>query len=188
MHDGDEFIDYYEVLQVDPRCDIKIIEGAYRHFAKIYHPDHQNTSNASLFALVVDAYNTLKFAEKRAEYDTLYYSKKKAGPFVLDTPLGSDTALSDATMQQNILLFLYKRKRENFAEAGVGAYYIQQHFGCTDDNFEFHIWYLKSKGYVEITERGTLSITVMGVDHVISLHQRRSVEKLLTDQSHDPEN
>lgn len=183
MSDAQEFVDYYEILQVKPNCDIKIIESAYRHFAKIYHPDHEETASVEMFALVIDAYNTLKFPEKRAEYDRLYSALKQGGSGRADPIISSEVALSDAALQRNILMLLYKARRENFGEGGIGAYVIQERFGCSDDVFDFHLWYLKSKGLVEVTEQGKLAITVNGVDHVISMHQPRAPDRLLTDQS-----
>jgi curved DNA-binding protein len=185
MSDTQEFIDYYAILQVRPNCDIKLIEGAYRHFAKIYHPDHEKTADVERFAVVIDAYNTLKFPHKRAEYDQLHQRHRQDPSAPPEPIVSSETALSDAALQRNILMFLYKARRENFQANGVGPYTMQEHFHCTDDNFAFHIWYLKSKGFLEVTEHGTLAITVDGVDHVISLHQPKAPDRLLTDQSQE---
>lgn len=185
MPDSHEFVDYYEILQVAPNCDLKLIESAYRHFAKIYHPDHEVTADVDRFAAVIDAYNTLKFPEKRAQYDALYRARREGlVSDAADEALAhSSTALSDAALQTNILLYLYKARREDFRSGGVGAYTIQHHFGCEDAAFEFHVWYLKAKGWLEVTEHGTLAITVEGVDHVLALHQPRLPDKLLTDQT-----
>ena len=54
---------------------------------------------------------------------------------------------------------------------------------CSDENFEFYIWYLKAKNFIEITEQGTLEITIQGVDHVISTSRATKAEKLLITQS-----
>lgn len=183
MPDSHEFVDYYDILQVNPNCDVKIIESAYRHLAKIYHPDHEETADVSRFTSVIEAYNALKFPDKRENYDIIYKSRKGQDSFVSEPVVSSEIAISDAVVQKNILSYLYKRKRENFSELGVAPYYIQHQFDCFDEIFNFHIWYLKSKGFVEATEQGTLSITALGVDHVISIHQPANVDKYLTDQS-----
>jgi curved DNA-binding protein len=183
MSEAQEFIDYYEILQVRPDCDLKLIEGAYRHFAKIFHPDHELTADVERFSVVIDAYNTLKFPQKRAEYDLLYQRRKQQPGEAPEPIVSSETALSDAALQKNILMFLYKARRENFHSAGIGPFALQEHFRCSDDNFAFHVWYLKSKGFLEVTEHGTLAITVDGVDHVIALHQPKAPDRLLTDQS-----
>jgi curved DNA-binding protein len=183
MSDTDEFTDYYEVLQVDAHCDIKMIESAYRHLAKIYHPDHEKTADVERFSAVIDAYNTLKFPRKRAEYDLLYQRHKKNPAAPPEPIVSSETALSDAALQRNILMYLYKSRRENFHAEGVGPFTLQDHFGCSDENFAFHVWYLKSKAFLEVTEHGTLAITADGVDHVIALHEAKVPDRMLTDQS-----
>ncbi|MDE2436933.1 MAG: DnaJ domain-containing protein [Sphingomonadales bacterium] len=187
MPDSLPFVDYYEVLQVNPNCDIKIIESAYRHFAKIFHPDHAETADSDRFTAVIEAYNILKFPDKRAAYDVVYNSNTEGRVLSSEqeSHITEETAISDAETQKNILLYLYRRKRENFRDHGVAGFYIQQMFSCSDDTLDFHTWYLKSKGYVEITEQGTLSITVEGVDHILSMHQPRTPERLLP--AHTPE-
>jgi curved DNA-binding protein len=57
---------------------------------------------------------------------------------------------------------------------------------CSDEHFEFHTWYLKAKGFIEITEQGTLAITIQGVDHVIDISRTNMMEKLLIAQSSNP--
>jgi hypothetical protein len=47
---------------------------------------------------------------------------------------------------------------------------------------EFHVWYLKEKGWIKRIESGTLAITLEGVDRANTEH--RSITKFLTDQSH----
>lgn len=184
MPDREPFIDFYEVLQVNPHCDLKMIENAYRHLAKIYHPDHEKTADVDRFSAVIDAYNVLKFPEKRARYDEVYRQRKGYAETPADAAIVSgDVALGDAALQRNILMYLYKARRENFRGNGIGAYVLQEHFGCGDDAFEFHVWYLRSKGFIEVTEAGTLAITVEGVDHVISLHQTAEPQRLVTDRS-----
>jgi len=45
---------------------------------------------------------------------------------------------------------------------------------------------LKAKGLIEITEHGTLAITIEGVDHVIAMSQTVMREKLLIGRTIDP--
>jgi curved DNA-binding protein len=187
MDEGQEFIDYYNVLQVNPNCDAKILESAYRYLAKMYHPDHAETANVEKFSQVTEAYKVLRDPAKRATYDRSYFlgTDRPLNSFPLENDLESDeeTALSDAELHERILLTLYKRRREHAYDAGVVGWFIQQMLQCSDDNFEFHVWYLKSKGLLEITEQGTLAITIKGVDHVISMSRSHASEKLLIGQS-----
>ncbi|HEX5645072.1 MAG TPA: DnaJ domain-containing protein [Erythrobacter sp.] len=186
MESGREFIDYYAVLQVSPSADAKILEKAYRHFAQMYHPDHAKTADIEKFQAVIEAYNVLRNAEKRAAYDTLYKSEKKRNFHSFarneETWIDEQDALSDEEMHQKMLFYLYKKRREYPDDPGVIGYHIQQIIGCSEESFDFHVWYLKSKGFINVTEHGTLAITVEGVDHVIAMSRTIEAEKLLIGQ------
>jgi curved DNA-binding protein len=67
-----EFKDYYKVLGVEPGADDAAIKSAYRKLARKYHPDVSKEKDAEQqFKEVAEAYDVLKTAEKRAEYDEL---------------------------------------------------------------------------------------------------------------------
>ena len=67
-----EFKDYYNVLDVEPDADAKTIKTAYRKLARKYHPDVNPEKGAEeKFKQVAEAYQVLKNAESRAEYDEL---------------------------------------------------------------------------------------------------------------------
>ncbi|QQN37386.1 curved DNA-binding protein (plasmid) [Rahnella aceris] len=67
-----EFKDYYAVMGVEPTASQKEIKTAYRRLARKYHPDVSSETDAeSKFKEVAEAYEVLKDAEKRTEYDEL---------------------------------------------------------------------------------------------------------------------
>ena len=67
-----EFKDYYKILDVDPKADSKAIKVAYRKLARKYHPDVSDHHDAEAqFKEVTEAYEVLKDAAKRAEYDEI---------------------------------------------------------------------------------------------------------------------
>lgn len=180
--------DYYALLQVSPTCDTRILEIAYHYFAKRYHPDHDETADLERFNKVREAYATLKDPEKRAAYDRTRVHGAQANGFTLDAGLDPDDqgALSDAQIHQKILSHLYKRRREYSKEPGAAAWLLQELLDCTDDEFAFHAWYLKSKGWIVATEQGTLAITVEGVDHVIQQSRDNLTEKIVIAQLERP--
>src|SRR5690349_19367850 len=190
MENEQAFVDYYKVLQVHPNCDAKLLERAYRFFAKLYHPDHTETADIERFTEVTEAYAVLRDGGKRAVYDRLYFARTNGTvdrpPSAEELAIDESAAVSDADIHERILLSLYKRRRENAREPGVGGWLLQEMLGCSDDNFEFHVWYLKSKGFVEITEQGTLAVTIQGVDHVIATCRTTLSEKLLIGQADTP--
>ncbi|WOJ93736.1 DnaJ C-terminal domain-containing protein [Congregibacter variabilis] len=67
-----EFKDYYKILGVDPKADSKEIKAAYRKLARKTHPDLNPGPEAeNEFKAISEAYEVLKSAERRAEYDEL---------------------------------------------------------------------------------------------------------------------
>ncbi|GAA4712066.1 J domain-containing protein [Sphingomonas lutea] len=184
----DSFKDYYRILQVAPDCDVKALEAAYRRLAKIYHPDHTVTADPAKFSEITEAYKTLRDPEKREGFDSSYAGYAQPH-FTCDQGeaenLAGFQALRDADDHTKILVFLYKRRRDDASNPGVVGYYLQDYLGCTHEHFEFHKWYLKEKGFIQITEQGTLAITIQGVDEVISTSRTARVEKLLIANSAD---
>ena len=191
------FINYYDILQVSPDCDIKILEAAYRHLAKMYHPDHVETADVTKFNEVIEAYRILRNPTQRAEYDLQHAAnvrdrsfgdeKKHQSTVEIDSGHNDISALDDANIHAKILMLLYKKRRESAREVGFGGFYLQEILQCSDENFEFHVWYLKAKGFIELTEQGTWAITIQGVDHVIATSQTTEKEKLRITQMGNPE-
>ncbi|MEZ5503444.1 MAG: curved DNA-binding protein [Halioglobus sp.] len=77
-----EFKDYYQILGVKPDADSKDIKAAYRKLARKYHPDMNPDKGAEeKFKEVAEAYEALKDAGRRAEYDELRQYRDRAGGF-----------------------------------------------------------------------------------------------------------
>lgn len=179
MDENRPFIDYYAVLRVHPECDARTLEIAYRRLAQLYHPDHSESADIDQFRAATEAYRALKNHAKRLAYDARYTAHTGYQFASADAILAEErAALSDADVHAAALMALYKRRRERAREPGMGAYELQTLIDCGEDAFDFHVWYLKSKGLIETTDAGTLAITVAGVDHVISTSRAASQEKL----------
>ena len=77
-----DFKDYYKVLGLEPGADDKAVKAAYRKLARKYHPDVSKEKDAeNQFKDVAEAYEVLKSAEKRAEYDELRKYAQQGRPF-----------------------------------------------------------------------------------------------------------
>lgn len=75
-----EFKDYYSILGVDSTASAAEIKTAYRRLARKYHPDVSKEKEAEArFKAVNEAYEVLKDAQKRQEYDRLKASGYRPG-------------------------------------------------------------------------------------------------------------
>jgi len=68
---------FYEVLGVKPDALAGDIKKKFRQLAITYHPDHNETGDASIFALVARAYECLSNEQKRSEYNKMLLIEKK---------------------------------------------------------------------------------------------------------------
>ena len=67
-----DFKDYYKLLEVDAKATPEDIKKAYKRLARRFHPDVSKEKDAEQkFKEVAEAYEVLKDADKRAEYDQL---------------------------------------------------------------------------------------------------------------------
>jgi curved DNA-binding protein len=77
-----DFKDYYKELGRESGADDKAGKAAYRKLARKYHPDVSKEKDAEdKFKEVAEAYEVLKSAEKRAEYDERLKYAQQGRPF-----------------------------------------------------------------------------------------------------------
>lgn len=70
---------YYQILQVDQKASIEVIEKVYKTLVKKYHPDLQSEENKSnneeILKDINEAYETLSDPDKRQAYDEMLMQK-----------------------------------------------------------------------------------------------------------------
>ncbi len=163
----ESLLDYYEILQISPNADQETIDRIYRLLAKRHHPDNGSTGDADKFDIITKAYRVLSEPESRQEYDASY---KASSHGELKDPLNalpSEGAETDRKIYQAILCILYGARRRDTMNPGVGIVQLEKLVGCDEKYLEFHIWYLKEKGWIQRLENGGFAITASGVDAVI---------------------
>jgi len=159
-----EFVDYYELLQLSPNADAETIERIFRHLAKKYHPDNTDCADNGRFVQIVEAHRTLADPEARAGYDVRYqeYWNRK---WRLAAEASNGSALGDDKVtRERLLSLLYVQRRRSMKSPGMGEHEMAHLLGTPPELVEFHLWYLKAKGWVERLENGHLGITAPGVD------------------------
>ncbi len=166
MENG-SFIDCYEILQVSPNADRETIERVYRLLARRYHPDNGQTGDSIKFDALTKAYRILSDPEKRAGFDAKYESMRadRWNNFIkMPASNGGD---EDKKVYQGILSLLFTARKRDASRAGVGIVELERLLGVPEKHLEFHIWYLKEKGWIQRDENGGFAITVNGVDTVL---------------------
>jgi curved DNA-binding protein len=173
------FIDYYEILQLSPSAEFEMIERVYRMLAKRYHPDNRLTCNGEKFNMLVKAYKVLSDPEQRAGYDLTYEKERALAWKLFDESSPSEGVDADRRIQRGILSLLYVTRRRDASNPGVGIIELERLLGCPEKHLEFHIWYLKEKGWIERTDAGRFAITAEGVDSVTEQNTLLRKDRLL---------
>jgi curved DNA-binding protein CbpA len=183
MKDSD-FVDYYEVLEISPNANSGTIERMFRYLATRYHPDNRDTGDRPRFDGILEAHKTLRDPVKRAQYDIQHKNRLDFRSRLVEEASNSQGIAQDLDIQNKVLAILYVRRRQSVYDPGIGALELERLSGCPTEHLEFHVWYLKEKGWVERTANGHFAITAEGVDRANSEHHRETAKTLLTDQSH----
>jgi curved DNA-binding protein CbpA len=164
------FVDYYELLQVSANADEDTIHRVFRHLAKRYHPDAPGQRDAEHFNLLVEAHRTLTNAEARAAYDAKYERYWNSTWKVVAEAADDRGFIDDADVRGRLLVLFYVQRRRSMRQPGMGDMQLARLVGTPPEHLEFHLWYLKEKGWIERTETGLYAVTAEGVDQV---EQRR---------------
>jgi curved DNA-binding protein len=174
------FNDYYEILQLSPNADQDTIERVYRLMAKKYHPDSVHGGDGEKFRHVSDAFQVLSDPVKRAGYDASYDRECSERFQSLYAKSDSHEPHEDRKIQKGILSLLYSARRRDASNPGVGTYELERLLGTPEKHLEFHVWYLKEKGWIQRTETGQLAITASGVDEAMKNGNHNGEKHLLT--------
>ena len=160
-------MDCYEILQVSTNADRETIERVYRLLARRYHPDNSRTGDVDKFDTLTKAYRILSDPEKRAGFDAKYDSIRadRWNLFIKMSP--SNGGDEDKKIYQGILSLLFTARKRDASRAAVGIVELEKLLGVPEKHLEFHIWYLKEKGWIQRDESGGFAITVNGVDTVL---------------------
>lgn len=171
--------DHYEVLQLSPRADQTTIQRVFRHLAKRYHPDNQESGDADRFKQVMDAFEVLSDPARRAQYDARYQDLREAHWRIFDQETAGNDVVADRRLRDALLSILYTARRNDAERPGLGVIELERLLGCPEQHMRFHLWYLKQNGWIERTESGTYAVTASGVDQVLDRGGPMQLGKLL---------
>ena len=157
--------DYYETLGVSPNADQETIQAIYRFLAKRYHPEKAQTRDGKTFLRVRKAYRILSDPDRRSRFDSKHRSLGLHGQRRVKAKSPMDLE-EDEYLRRALLWLLYRCRREDVHLPSLGVLHLERDLGYSEGELEFHLWYLKQKGWVERTDAGGYAITADGVDRV----------------------
>lgn len=173
------FTDYYELLQLSPNADEDTIHRVFRHLAKKYHPDHESSADPDRFRQLLDAHKTLTDPEARAGYDAKYQEYWNRKWKVASEASEGGAFSADRETRERLLSLLYVQRRRDMRAPGLGEYELARLLRTPVELVEFHLWYLREKGWVTRLETGHLAISAHGVDQIEEGRLRLSDDRLL---------
>jgi curved DNA-binding protein CbpA len=195
--EAESFVDYYEAMGLIPSASQEAIALRFRSLARRFHPDNAITGNRAKFETILQANFILRDRNRRSQYHKENSHRLPPLPAEdehvaegLRDALHDDADAEfvdglgidkDTVIQNNLLTMLYLQRRRNIKEPGIGNAELERLSGCSHEHLEFHIWYLREKGWIARGEDGLLAITVDGVDRAAHIYQTE--QRLITDQS-----
>jgi len=166
-------------MQVSPNADEDTIQQIFRHLAKKWHPDHQH-GDPERFKLLAEAHRTLMNPERRAAYDLRYQKFWETKWNLAADASTSQGFVDDSEVREGLLSLYYVQRRSKMDDPGLGEMEVARLMRIPIHLIDFHIWYLKEKGWIQRLESGQFAITASGVDQVEKGRLRLNPDRLLT--------
>ena len=178
---GPQFVDYYELLQLSTNADEDTIHRVFRHLAKKHHPDAPGGGDRDRFDRLVEAHATLTDPQRRAAYDAKYERYWNQTWKVASEAADGQALFDDAAIRERMLTLFYVQRRQNMRQPGIGEHEVARLIGSPVEHVEFHVWYLREKGWIQRLESGMLALTAEGVDQIEKQREREAATPRITD-------
>lgn len=181
MNDCD-FIDFYDLLGLEPDADLRAIEHAFRTLARRYHPDNRETGDRERFELILRAHDTLRDPVERVRYDIEHDRNVRRETIIIEECVEDTGVGDDLEIQRRMLTLFYGRRRRDVREPGIGDAELASLLGRPIEHIEFNLWYMEEKRWIRKLETGAFAITAEGVDRASHEHEARQERRRLTMQ------
>jgi hypothetical protein len=164
MRTPDDFIDYYEVLQISPKADNETIHRVFRMQAARYHPDNKQTGNAERFRMLSRIYETLVDPKRREQYDIRRQLREPGSIPVFGLAEFVAGIEGEVNRRLGVLCLLYKRRRSNPDHPALSLLQLEFLMDFPREHLMFTVGYLREKNYIRIVENSDFQVTADGVD------------------------
>lgn len=182
MSENHQNLDFYEILELSPNASQDTVDRMFRFLAQRYHPDRGETANVEKFDQIVKAHNVLRDPEKRAAYDIKHKKNSEYQWTLVEDAGDMDGFENDAVIQERVLSVMYVKRKRDMYNPGCGIMELERLTGCPREMLDFHLWYLREKGWITRMEDGLLAISAEGVDKTLAEHHAVVANKLITNQ------
>lgn len=162
----DNFIDYYELMQISPNAEQETVQRVYRMLAARYHPDNPESGDTDRFLLLNEAYKVLSEPDARAAYETTYATRHLEPLDVFNLKEFAAGIDGESNRRMGILCLLYNRRRADADNPGISLLEFETLMSFPREHLEFTLWYLKERGFLRQGEESDFLITAVGVDYV----------------------
>jgi curved DNA-binding protein CbpA len=188
--------DHYETLQVSVNAEPDTIHRVYRLLAQRFHPDNQETGNATRFRAITEAYTVLSDPERRAGYDAVHRQHRRERWRLVSKGTQAENDFEiEQLVRLTVLEVLYTRRRLEPEAPGLFITELEELTGRPREHLEFTMWFLVQKHLAQRSDNSRLVITAEGVEHLEANYQTNLGQRLLrarNDPSHsqpsmDPE-
>ena len=164
MRTPDDFIDYYEVLQISPKADVETIHRVFRMQAARFHPDNKQTGNADRFMMLSRIYETLVDPKRREQYDARRRMREPGSIPVFGLAEFVAGIEGEVNRRLGVLCLLYKRRRSNPDHASLSLLQLEFLMEFPREHLMFTVGYLREKDLIRIVENSDFQITADGID------------------------
>ena len=160
----DDFVDYYEVLQISPNAHPETIHRVYRLLAQHYHPDNKETGDVEAFTLVLDGYRVLTDLERRAAYDVEHKLVSGLKWKIFDQTSAVQGIEGEKRKRMGILSLLCTKRISDPDRPSLTLFELEDLLGCPREHLELSLWYLKESGRVARGDNGRYMLTAKGFE------------------------
>ncbi len=161
---GENFVDYYEVMELSAAASLETIHRIYRILAQRLHPDNAETGSGDAFKKLVEAYRVLSDPEKRAAFDSTRGVRQQVQWKVFDHKTATPCVEQEQEKRRAVLKALYLKRLREPENPGMNLIEMEALLGTPREHLDFTMWFLKEQGWAVRTDSGRYSITVKGVE------------------------
>ncbi len=170
----EDFVDFYETLQISPNADSDTLHRVYRILAQRYHPDNQDTGNAEEFRQITQAYATLGDPTLRAAYDVKHKNARRLSWKIFDQANAAQGVEAERRKREGVLAVLYRKRVCQPEAPTMSLKELEDLLGIPKEHLEFTLWYLKEGHFAARADNGRITITMKGVELAEELSQKSS--------------